>query len=237
MGAVYQAWDDELGVAVAIKVIRPESPTIRPWPATSNAASSASCCSPARSRTGTSSAFTTSARSTASSTSRCRTSTARTWRRSSSARDGCRVRRVLAIARQVAAGLRAAHEAGVVHRDLKPANIMVDPDDHAVIMDFGIARSASGAGATVAGAVVGTLEYMAPEQAMGQPVDHRADIYSFGLILYDMLTGRREASRPESAVSELMQRMSSRFRRSARGRRACRRRSRRSSRAAWRPTR
>jgi tetratricopeptide (TPR) repeat protein len=116
------------------------------------------------------------------------------------------VSRALAIGRQVAQGLAAAHEAGVVHRDLKPANIMIDEEDRAIIMDFGIARSTS-AGATMIGTVVGTLEYMAPEQAMGQPVDHRADIYAFGLILHDLLLGRRPAARAESAVAELMTRM------------------------------
>ena len=119
------------------------------------------------------------------------------------------IERAVAIARQVARGLQAAHEAGVIHRDLKPANIMLDPDDRAIIMDFGIARSISGglAGGTVAGAVVGTLEYMAPEQAMAQAIDHRADIYAFGLILNDMLVGRRPSSRAESAVAELMDRI------------------------------
>ena len=77
--------------------------------------------------------------------------------------------RAIGMARQVASGLQAAHEVGVVHRDLKPANVMIDADDQAVIMDFGIARSVSGGGATMAGAVIGTLEYMAPEQAMAQP--------------------------------------------------------------------
>jgi tetratricopeptide (TPR) repeat protein/TolB-like protein len=116
------------------------------------------------------------------------------------------VAKVITIARQVAHGLAAAHEAGVVHRDLKPANIMIDEEERAIIMDFGIARSTS-AGATMLGTVVGTLEYMAPEQAMGQPVDHRADIYTFGLILYDLLLGRRSASGAETAVAELMKRI------------------------------
>jgi tetratricopeptide (TPR) repeat protein len=117
------------------------------------------------------------------------------------------VPRAVAIARQVASGLQAAHDVGVVHRDLKPANIMIDEDGQAVIMDFGIARSVSGGGATMAGAVVGTLEYMAPEQAMAQPVDHRADIYALGLMMYDMVLGPRGGSRAESAVAELMGRV------------------------------
>ena len=117
--------------------------------------------------------------------------------------------RAMSLARQIVAGLVAAHEAGVVHRDLKPANIMVDAEDHALIMDFGIARSATGTGgfaATVAGAVIGTVEYMAPEQAKGLPADQRADIYALGLIVYDMLRGGRHAH-ATTAVAELMSRM------------------------------
>ncbi len=124
-------------------------------------------------------------------------------------RDGkVPVPRAIAIAKEVASGLSAAHEVGVVHRDLKPENIMITADDHALIMDFGISRSVSGTGtATALGAVMGTLEYMAPEQAQGQAVDHRADIYSFGLVLYDMLTGRQRIVRRENAMSEMMSRM------------------------------
>src|SRR5262249_41542767 len=133
----------------------------------------------------------------------------------------------LSIARDVAAGLAAAHEAGIVHRDLKPANIMI-LSDHAVIMDFGIARSAGNVSAAtassplplttaaswrtqaavttapVAGAILGPVHYMAPEQARGEVVDQRADIYAFGLIFSDMLLGVRKS---ENAVAELKQRM------------------------------
>jgi len=98
------------------------------------------------------------------------------------------IARSLALARQIAAGLEAAHDAGVVHRDLKPANIMIGADDLALIMDFGISASTEQA---TTGGVIGTLEYMAPEQATGQAVDGRADIYAFGLILYELLTGPR----------------------------------------------
>ncbi len=125
-------------------------------------------------------------------------------------RDGTLpVSRALRIARQVASGLAAAHQAGVIHRDLKPANIMIDGDDNAVIMDFGIAKSATGTGAglTVAGSIVGTVEYMAPEQARGEEPDQRVDIYAFGLIFYDMLVRRRQSSATESAVAGLMARM------------------------------
>jgi serine/threonine protein kinase/Tfp pilus assembly protein PilF len=117
--------------------------------------------------------------------------------------------RALLIGQQVVAGLVAAHEAGVVHRDLKPANIMVDAENHAMIMDFGIARStsnATGLAMTVAGAVIGTVDYMAPEQARGEEVDQRADVYAFGLILRDMLLGGRHAGHT-TGVAELMARM------------------------------
>jgi tetratricopeptide (TPR) repeat protein len=117
------------------------------------------------------------------------------------------VDRVLSIARQVASGLAAAHKAGVVHRDLKPANIMVEADGEALIMDFGIARSSTMEGTmTATGAIVGTIEYMAPEQARAGTVDQRADIYAFGLILNDMLVGRRQTG-GATAVAELMSRM------------------------------
>jgi eukaryotic-like serine/threonine-protein kinase len=118
------------------------------------------------------------------------------------------VDRAVAIARQLASGLIAAHAAGVVHRDLKPANIMIDADGGVLIMDFGIARSTSGAtafGMTASGVIVGTVEYMAPEQAKGERVDARADIYSFGLILNDILIGRRQSS--TTGVAELMARI------------------------------
>jgi eukaryotic-like serine/threonine-protein kinase len=97
----------------------------------------------------------------------------------------------LRYARHLAAGLIAVHGAGVIHRDLKPANIMIGDKDQALLMDFGIARSSSSSQRTIAGAVVGTLAYMAPEQARGTPVDARSDIYAFGLILHEMLAGPR----------------------------------------------
>lgn len=100
--------------------------------------------------------------------------------------------RALSLARQIAAGLAAAHDAGVVHRDLKPANIMVDREGQALVMDFGIARST--AVATTAGGVVGTLDYMAPEQTSGAPVKEPADVYALGLILTEMLVGRRRSA-------------------------------------------
>jgi serine/threonine protein kinase/tetratricopeptide (TPR) repeat protein len=96
----------------------------------------------------------------------------------------------VSIARQVAEGLGEAHRLGVVHRDLKPGNIMIDKDGNAKIMDFGIARSQAGKGTTAEGAVIGTPEYMSPEQVEGKPADLRADIYALGIILFEMVTGR-----------------------------------------------
>ena len=96
----------------------------------------------------------------------------------------------VAYARQVAEGLGEAHRLGIVHRDLKPGNIMIDKDGQAKIMDFGIARSLAGGGATAEGAIVGTPEYMSPEQVEGKPADQRADIYALGVILFEMVTGR-----------------------------------------------
>jgi tetratricopeptide (TPR) repeat protein/tRNA A-37 threonylcarbamoyl transferase component Bud32 len=96
----------------------------------------------------------------------------------------------LSISKQVCEGLDEAHRLGVVHRDLKPGNIMIDKDGDAKIMDFGIARSLSGKGITGAGVLIGTPEYMSPEQVEGKDIDQRSDLYSLGVILYEMVTGR-----------------------------------------------
>jgi tetratricopeptide (TPR) repeat protein/tRNA A-37 threonylcarbamoyl transferase component Bud32 len=226
MGAVYQAWDAELGVAVAIKVIRPE------------AMADATIAADIERRF------------------KRELLLARQVTHKNVVRihdigqiDGVKyitmsyvdgvdlatvvkregrlpIERVLTIARSVGSGLAAAHAAGVVHRDLKPANIMFQTDGHALIMDFGIARStgdvgrestaasvapghlarAARADATMAGVIVGTVEYMAPEQASGGAIDQRADVYAFGLILYDLLTGKARAH-PEGPVAELQARI------------------------------
>jgi tetratricopeptide (TPR) repeat protein/tRNA A-37 threonylcarbamoyl transferase component Bud32 len=96
----------------------------------------------------------------------------------------------ISIAKQVSEGLAEAHQLGVVHRDLKPQNIMVDEEGNARIMDFGIARSIKAKGITGAGVMIGTPEYMSPEQVEGKEVDQHSDIYSLGVILYEMITGR-----------------------------------------------
>ncbi len=226
MGAVYQAWDAELGVAVALKTVRPE---VAADPSTARMLEQRF---------------------------KQELLLARKVTHKNIVRvhdigevDGLKyitmpylegedlatilkregklpVPRVMVLARSVAAGLSEAHKAGVVHRDLKPANIMVDADGEGLVMDFGVARSTSGppaggaagvfpAGAmraasaahTMVGSVVGTVEYMAPEQARAEPVDQRADIYAFGLILYDLLLGRIRAEKTASAIAELQGRM------------------------------
>jgi serine/threonine protein kinase/tetratricopeptide (TPR) repeat protein len=244
MGAVYQAWDAELGVAVAIKTIRPGVGT------------DASAALDAERRF------------------KRELLLARQVTHPNVVRiydlgeiDGTKyitmsyvegqdlatllavdgklpVDRALDIMRQVVAGMRAAHTAGIVHRDLKPANIMID-GSQALIMDFGIARSVTGpaddgralsaptpgqtgqtahtghtghragttgvhqatSALTVAGSVMGTLDYMAPEQATGQPVDQRADIYALGLIFYDIILGRAARPKTGNPFADFKQRM------------------------------
>jgi serine/threonine protein kinase len=92
---------------------------------------------------------------------------------------------------QIAAGLDYAHGRGVIHRDIKPGNVLLTEDGRAVLADFGLAWLLEGAHLTLTGGVIGTPEYMAPEQASGDPIDHRADVYALGVVLYEMLVGER----------------------------------------------
>ncbi len=230
MGAVYQAWDAELGVSVAVKVIRPEI-TADPDAALDIERRFKRELLLARQVTHKNVVrihdlgeidgikYITMAYINGSDLATVLKNDVK-----------LPVQRALHIARGIVSGLVTAHDAGVVHRDLKPANIMVGAEDEPTIMDFGIARSSGrggpnpaavgniGAtqlreaaamlsGATMAGAIVGTVEYMAPEQAKGQEADQRADIYAFGLILYDMLIGGRRSERAASAIAELQGRI------------------------------
>ena len=131
-------------------------------------------------------------------------------------------REAIAIARQIADVLEAAHDHGIVHRDLKPANVKVRGDGTVKVLDFGLAKSLEPAGgknvatlahsptftaqATHLGTIIGTAGYMAPEQARGLPVDKRADIWAFGVVLYEMFTGRSLFARSEEHTSELQSR-------------------------------
>jgi tetratricopeptide (TPR) repeat protein len=117
--------------------------------------------------------------------------------------------RALHVFRQLAEALQNSHEAGVLHRDLKPGNVLLGPDDTAYITDFGLARSLYQDGLTRSGVVVGTLDYMSPEQAAGGRVDVRSDIYALGILLFEMLTGQLPF-RADSKAEDLAQRIAGR---------------------------
>jgi serine/threonine protein kinase/tetratricopeptide (TPR) repeat protein len=109
------------------------------------------------------------------------------------------------IMQQVCRALEAAHTVGVIHRDLKPQNIMRDTTGRVLVMDFGLARTLEGEGMTQSGALVGTIEYMSPEQALGKPLDQRSDIFALGLIFYEMLIGQMPF-KADSSIASLIRR-------------------------------
>ena len=119
------------------------------------------------------------------------TSTAKTCRASSASARSCPSTRPSHIIRQTLLGLEAAHNEGVVHRDLKPQNIMVDAAGRVYLMDFGIAKSMELAGMTRTGVLMGTPDYMSPEQAKGEKADARSDLFTVGVIFYELLTGQQ----------------------------------------------
>ena len=139
-------------------------------------------------------------------------------RRSASRAEPIPIDEALPIAKQIAEALEAAHEQGIIHRDLKPANIKVRPDGTVKVLDFGLAKAMEPAGRpcadtssqsptittpamTHAGMILGTAAYMSPEQARGKPVDRRADIWAFGVVLFEMLTGRRAFEGDDIAIT------------------------------------
>lgn len=109
--------------------------------------------------------------------------------------------RIVDIVIQLCDGLQKAHQAGVVHRDIKPANIVIDSDGRPKLLDFGLATVKGSDSITRAGSTLGTIAYMSPEQAQGKPVDHRSDIFSLGIMLYEMITKRQPFGRETDAAT------------------------------------
>src|SRR5437899_2704538 len=109
------------------------------------------------------------------------------------------------IMQQVCRALEAAHSVGIIHRDLKPQNIMRDKFGRILVMDFGLARTLEGDGMTQTGALVGTMDYMSPEQALGKELDQRSDLFALGLIFYELLTGKMPY-KADSVVASLLKR-------------------------------
>ncbi len=105
-------------------------------------------------------------------------------------REPLPIENVIGLATQIAGGLAKAHARGIIHRDIKPANVFITEDNHAKILDFGIAKLAGQTRLTRAGTTLGTVAYMSPEQASGGDVDHRSDIWALGVVLYEMVTGK-----------------------------------------------
>ena len=210
MGEVYRARDHRLDRDVAIKVLPAE---LTPPTPTGCTASSRRRAPPRRSTIPTSSRSTTSAPPAGSRTSSPSCSTARRCA-ARSAGGPLPLRKALSLAQQIARGLAAAHRRGIVHRDLKPENLFVTHDGLVKILDFGLAKlTEGGAGShsaasstTAAGLVLGTVGYMSPEQARGEPSDHRSDIFSFGAVLYEMLSGQRafQGNSPVETLSAIL---------------------------------
>src|SRR5690349_12680369 len=109
------------------------------------------------------------------------------------------------IMQQVCRALEAAHSVGIIHRDLKPQNVMRDKAGRILVMDFGLARTLEGDGMTQTGALVGTMDYMSPEQALGKELDQRSDLFTLGLIFYELLTGKMPY-KADSVVASLLKR-------------------------------